>query len=73
MQHYKNTEKGRDEMCKAIEEYATDKAIDTVIEACIDFNKTFEETTRYVTSKFDNATVGYITSRYILLNKKCDK
>lgn len=60
-------------MCNSVEEYATQRAIDTVIKACVDFGRTMEETIKYITSKFDNATADYITSKYILLNKECDK
>ena len=56
-------------MCNSVEEYATQRAIDTAIEVCVDFDKTLEETIKYVTSKFDNASVDYIKSKFILLKK----
>lgn len=59
-------------MCNSVEEYATQRAIDAVIKACVDFGRTMEETIKYITSKFDNATAEYIATRYSQLSKKHD-
>ena len=70
MQHFKDSEKGRDEVCKSIEEFANDRGIDTAINICIAHNDSLEETITYVTEQFTNATRDYISSRYNVLSAK---
>ena len=65
VKHFKDTEKGRDEMCSIIEEYAVDKAIDATIESFKHCGKTLKETIEYVTSKYET-TEAYVTEKYNL-------
>ncbi len=70
MHHFKETEEGSDEMCKAIEEFADERALNTAIDICIECNSSLEETIRIVKKKFKDATVDYITSMYNMLSHK---
>ena len=52
MQHFKDTEKGRDKMCSIIEEYAVDIAVDTLIDACMDLECSKDKTIKMALKKF---------------------
>lgn len=71
IRHYKDTEKGRDEVCKSIEDYATEiatrQSIDEVVQTCIDFDKPFDEIIKYVSNRFNDIAKDYIVSRVKLL------
>ena len=72
VKHFKDTEKGREEMCSIIEEYgdnrAKDSAIDATIESFKHCGKTLKETIEYVTSKYET-TEAYVTEKYNSLKK----
>ena len=56
-------------MCPSIEDYANKRAIDACICACIDFNKTKDETIKYVKSKYETLSDSYIVERVNFLWK----
>ncbi len=72
IRHYKDTEKGRSEVCKSIEEYAADiameKAIDAVIQNCFAHNDTKEDTIMYVQKQFPQVTKNQIELRFKFLS-----
>lgn len=72
IKHYKDTEKGRDEVCKSIEDYATDiakeQSIDAIINTCIAHKDSLEQTVEFVKKQYAEATIEHITSRFKLLN-----
>lgn len=67
IKHFKESEKGRDEMCKSIEIYATEEAIDAVIRTCVAHKDSREETINYVKTQFNDISEDYITSRFEVL------
>lgn len=68
IRHFKNSEKGRDEVCKSIETYATEEAIDAVIKTCIAHKDSLEETIDFVKEQFMKVNREYIISRFELLS-----
>lgn len=56
-------------MCPSIEEYANKRSVDAVIYTCIDFNKTKDETIKYVKSKYETLSDSYILKRVNVLWK----
>ena len=69
MYHFKKTKEGVSKMCESIETYANERAVDASISACIDFDKTKDETIEYVKSKYENLSDSYILERVTLLWK----
>ena len=70
MHLYKDTKEGVSKMCESIETYANERAVDASISACIDFDKTKDETIEYVKSKYENLSDSYILERVTLLWKR---
>lgn len=67
IQHFKDTKKGRDEMCAVIEEYANERAIESAVEAtirtCIRFNVSREKTLQTVMEDFPQMSGQHISER----------
>ena len=68
MKHFKDTEGGKNEMCKSIEEYAEERALDLAINICMDFGKKIDETIDYVCGRFPSFTRDYVTERFYALS-----
>lgn len=64
IKHYKDSEEGRDEVCKSIEEYAENREIDAAIKICVAHKDSLEETISFVKEQFSKANKEYITSRF---------
>ena len=73
MYHFKKTREGVNKMCESIETYANERSVDAVIYTCIDFNKTKDETIKYVKSKYETLSDSYILERVTLLWKSKSK
>ena len=54
-------------MCKSIEIYENEEAIDAVIRTCVAHKDSREETINYVKTQFNDISEDYITSRFEVL------
>ena len=67
IQHFKDTEEGRDEMCAIIENYANEiaveRAVDTMIKTCIMLDATKEKTLKMVLDEFPQISKEQISKR----------
>ena len=62
--HYKGSERGCDEMCESIENYAIEMAIEEVIKTCIAHKDSLDQTILFVTEQFSKASKENITTIY---------
>lgn len=60
-------------MCKSIETYATEEAIDAVIRNCVAHKDSLEETISFVKEQFTKVTKEYITSRFEFLSSTTER
>ena len=67
IQHFKDTKKGRDEMCAVMEEYANERALESAVEAtiktCIKFNASREKTLQTVLEEYPQMSEQHISER----------
>lgn len=67
MHHFKDTQKGRDEMCEIIEEYANEKAnekaVDTAIHIFLKLNYSKENIVKNVLEEFPQISEQQISKR----------
>ncbi|MCQ2535354.1 MAG: Rpn family recombination-promoting nuclease/putative transposase [Lachnospiraceae bacterium] len=68
VKHFKDSKKGRDQMCQSIEEYAAESSIDAIIKTCLAHKDSLEQTIQFVKYQFSEATNELITDRYHLLS-----